>query len=106
VIIRVPRTKGTTPLIITISEILSRIMSIRAFRARFASPRESQITGVRISFRMGLRMRFSPVKIRAITASSARAVGTTNPGTKRPTTKRQMLLIRKRRISFPIILIM
>jgi len=84
VIMRVAVMSGTAPLIITISQILSRITSIRAFKAKLARPSDSQMTGVRINRRTGLMTRFKAVNASATRASSDRPVGTLNPETSDP----------------------
>ena len=65
---RVPRTKGTSPLIITSSLKISSIKSIPMLIAREDRPNVNHATGSRISLIIGLRMRFKAVKMTAIRA--------------------------------------
>lgn len=81
---RVPTIRGTAPLIITFSDSLSRIKSIPAFRRRLANPKDIQMIGAKISFRIGLIIEFNRVNSRAGAANSAIVRGTTKPGTNFP----------------------
>ncbi|MDD4931181.1 MAG: hypothetical protein PHG66_03465 [Candidatus Colwellbacteria bacterium] len=96
VMMRVPTIRGTAPLIITFSESLSRIKSIRAFNKSPAKPRVIQITGARTSLKIGLITEFKRVKRRAGAASSAIVRGTIKPGTDLPAIYRESPFIKKR----------
>ena len=98
---RVPKIKGTSPLIITFSEILSRTTSIRPLIAKSARPKVIQTKGRRISFTIGRTRRERAVKTAPAIRSSFISRGTEKPGMTLPAKNKANELINTKIMAFP-----